>query len=390
MTASSAAVWSRPPIRNDILSQAELDAVTRPLGQAAMLPAKCYLDPAFYEFEVERVFMRSWLPVGRTDQVAQPGDYFTTVRFNEPILVVRDREGRLRAHSNVCRHRNFPVAQGEGSCRTGRFVCPYHGWAYDLTGQLRTAPFMDRTETFDAKQWRLPPLGLDVWQGFIFVNFDAGAPPLAPQLESLDRLLAPMRLAEMKTAPLRSVPWPGNWKSTLENFTEAYHQLTIHPKTFEPWAPARLGVYEEVDGPYNVFWLPTSNGQPVNVVLPEIAALPDRFRSAFLVVNIFPYFHFLIDRSCAISLDMEIGGATDLQCHWSIHVPADSYSLPDFDARRKQVLELLMPTYNEDEGACRRIVAGQRSRFAQQGKYSWMEKSVHQFHSWLAQQYARV
>src|SRR5690348_15825842 len=98
MTTPSAVAWSKPPIRNDILSQAELDAVTRPLGQAAMLPAKGYLDPSFYEFEVERVFMRNWLPVGRADQVAQPGDYFTTVRFNEPILVVRDRDGRLHAH----------------------------------------------------------------------------------------------------------------------------------------------------------------------------------------------------------------------------------------------------------------------------------------------------
>ena len=126
------------------------------------------------------------------------------------------------------------------------------------------------------------------------------------------------------------------------------------------------------------------------IVLPEIPGLPDKFRTAFLIVNIFPYFHFLIDRSCAISLDMEIGGAADLKCHWSIHVPPDSFSAPDFDDRRKQVLELLMPTYNEDESACRRIAGGQRSRFAQQGRYSWMEKSVHQFHSWLARQYARA
>jgi len=387
--ATAAAVWSKTPPRQDMLSRAELDAITRPLGEASMLPAKCYSDQEFYAFEVEKVFMRNWLPVGRVDQLANPADYFTTTRFGEPILVVRDKERQLHAFSNVCRHRNFPVAHGAGNCRVGRFVCPYHGWAYGLDGRLRSAAFMDRTESFEAKNWRLPRLGVDVWQGFVFVNFDADAPLLSPQLRTLDALVAPLNLGAMKTALLRSVPWPGNWKSTLENFTEAYHQPCIHPKTFEPWAPAKLAIYEDVDGPYNIFWLPSPQGEPVKVIFPEIPALPHRFRTAFLIVNVFPYFHFLIDPSCAISLDMEIGGAADLRCSWSVHVPPETYSAPDFDEKRQELLRILMPTYSEDESACQRIIAGQRSRFAQQGKYSWMEKSVHQFHSWLAGQYAR-
>jgi phenylpropionate dioxygenase-like ring-hydroxylating dioxygenase large terminal subunit len=387
--AASPAVWSKTPFRQDILTRAELDAVTRSLGDASMLPAKCYSDPEFYCFEVEKVFMRNWLPVGRADQLAQDGDYFTVSRFGEPILVARDKDGQLRAFSNVCRHRNFPVAHGAGNCRKRGFVCPYHGWAYGLDGQLRSAPNMDRTDSFKASEWHLPRLGLDVWQGFVFVNFDAQAPLLSPQLRTLDALLAPMNLAGMKTAVLRSLPWPGNWKSTLENFTEAYHQPFIHPRTFEPMAPARLGIYEDVDGPYNVFWLPSTHGEPVKTVFTMIPGVPERFRTAFLIVNIFPYFHFLIDPSCAISLDMEIGGAADLRCTWSVHVPEDTYGAPDFDAKRSLLLELLMPTYNEDESACTRIVPGQRSRFAQQGKYSWMEKSVHQFHTWIAREYLR-
>ena len=387
--AEPVVIWTKPPSSRGILSQAELDAVTRPLGEAAMLPAKCYSDPDFYRFEVERVFMRNWIPVGRIDQVAGTGDYFTTVRFGEPVVVVRDKDARLRAYSNVCRHRNFPVAEGAGNCRVRGFICPYHGWAYGLDGALRSGPYMERTEAFTAKDWRLPELGVDVWQGFVFINFDVKAPLLSPQLTTLDALLAPLGLDGMKTAPLRSVPWPGNWKATLENFTEAYHQPFIHPKTFEPWAPARLGVYEDVDGPYNVFWLPTPSGEPLPTVLPELPGLPERFRTAFLIVNVFPYFHFLIDPSSAISLDMEIGGAADLTCHWSVHVPPESRAAPDFDEKRRKLLELLMPTYDEDESACRRIIAGQRSRFAQQGRYSWMEKSVHQFHSWLAHEYVR-
>jgi nitrite reductase/ring-hydroxylating ferredoxin subunit len=390
MAATPATIWSKTPLRQDTLSRAELDAITRPIGEASMLPAKCYTDPEFYAFEVEKVFMRNWLPVGRIDQVARPGDYFTATRFGEPIVVVRDKQQQLHAFSNVCRHRNFPVAQGQGNCRTSGFVCPYHGWAYELNGQLRSAPFMDRTASFETKSWRLPRLGVDVWQGFVFVNFDADAPLLSAQLRTLDNLIAPLNLGAMKTAALRSVPWPGNWKATFENFTEAYHQPCVHANTFEPWAPARLCVYEDVDGPYNVFWLPSADGEPVKVMFPEITGLPERFRRSFLVVNVFPYFHFLIDPSCAISLDMEIAGATDLRCSWSVHVPGETYDAADFERTRQELLTLLMPTYSEDESMCDRIVPGQRSRFAQQGKYSWMEKSVHQFHSWLAHEYARA
>ncbi len=372
-----------------LLTQAEIDAIDRPLEEAAQLPARCYTDPEFYRFEVEKVFMRNWLPVGRIDQVSNPGDFFTVTRFGEPVVVVRDKDMRLHALSNVCRHRNYPVAQGAGNCRVRGLICPYHGWAYDLTGKLRSAPFMDKTGSFVTGEWALPELGVDVWQGFIFINFDPKAPLLSPQLRTLDKVIEPLKLGEMKTAMLRSVRWPGNWKATLENFTEAYHQPFVHPKTFEPWAPARLGVYDDVDGPYNLFWLPSKDGGDLPTILPAIAGLPDAFRKSFVIVNIFPYFHFLIDASSAISLDMEIGGAGELTCTWQVHVPPSSAAEPDFEAKCSKLLEILMPTYNEDEAACQGIIPGQRSRFAQQGRYSWMEKSVHQFHRWLAREYTR-
>jgi phenylpropionate dioxygenase-like ring-hydroxylating dioxygenase large terminal subunit len=130
-----------------------------------MLPPRCYTDPDFYALEVERVFKRNWIPVGRTDQVPNVGDYFTTTRFGEPILVVRDKDSTLVALSNVCRHRSYPVAQGAGNCRARRFTCSYHGWSYDLSGQLRTAPQMEKTGSFRPADVHLPRFGIDVWQG---------------------------------------------------------------------------------------------------------------------------------------------------------------------------------------------------------------------------------
>jgi choline monooxygenase len=387
--SQSLAKFSKRSAANCLLTDEELNAIQRPLSEASQLPPRTYTDPEFYQFEVDRVFMRNWLPVGRVDQVALPGDYLTVTRFGESVVVARDKEGTLHAFSNVCRHRSFPVAHGAGNCRVSGFICQYHGWAYDLKGQLKSAPFMERTGSFDPQQWRLPPLGIDEWQGFLFINFDREAPKLSPQLKTLDSIIAPLQMAQMKTAQLRSLQWPGNWKATLENFTEAYHQPFVHPKTFEPWAPARLGVYDDVDGPYNLFWLPSTDGKDLPTVLPNIEGLPPQFRTSFTIVNIFPYFHFLIDAGSVISLDMQIGGAQDLQCTWSAHVPPSTAELPDFEEKCKTLLKVLMPTYNEDEKACGEIIAGQRSRFARPGRYSWMEKSVHQFHRWLASEYSR-
>lgn len=367
------------------ISRAALEAVRRPLATAQVLPPRCYVDEDFHRFEVDQVLMRNWIPVGRTEQVAEPGDYFTVTRLGERVIVLRDSNGRLRALSAVCRHRGFPIADDAGNCGRKGFVCPYHGWRYRTDGTLAAAPFMQ--EGFDASQWRLPEFGIDEWQGFLFINFDRAAPLLSPQLKTLDKVLAPFQLGKMKTAPLRSLQWPGNWKATLDNFTEAYHQPFIHPGTFEPWAPARLGIYEDVDGPYNLFWLPSKDGNPLPTVFEPLPGMEERYRNSFMVVNIFPYFHFLFDASCAVSLDMDIRGASDLRCSWSIHVSPEEHARPDFAERAQTFLDLLMPTYNEDEDACRRAPLGQRSRFAEQGQYSWMEKSVHQFHSWIAGQY---
>jgi choline monooxygenase len=366
--------------------RSSMEAVRRPLDKAVTLPTRAYTSEEFFRHEVDKVFMRSWLHVGRASQVPNPYDFFTITRFDERIIVVRDKDGVLHALSATCRHRGFPVADGSGNCsKTRGFVCPYHGWAYRADGSLAAAPFMQKG--FDASASRLPEFGIDVWQGFIFINFDAAAPKLSPQLKTVDKVMDPFNLSAMGSGPLRRLDWPGNWKAMLDNFTEAYHQPLIHSKTFEPMSPARLAVYEDIDGPYNLYWLPSANGEPFPTLYPPIKGLPERLASSFLVVNIFPYFHMFIDASCIISLDMDIRSANDLRGIWDVHVPAEVAAAPDFEEKTTTFMKLLMPIFDEDEGACREVRYGQRSRFAEQGAFSWMEKSVHQLHSWLADRY---
>ncbi len=370
------------------LTDVEVAKVRLPLEQASMLPLRCYSDPAFHTFEVRSVFRRSWLPVCRVDQVENPGDFVTRELFDEPVVVVRGRDGVLRALSNVCRHRGRRVAEGEGNCgRGGVMICPYHSWSYDLDGTLRGAPFMDRTANFKPRELSLPPLGVDVWQGFVFVNFDKDATPVSRQLSTLDKVLAPFEMAKMKAVAFHDYHAPWNWKHTIENFSEAYHQPPVHPTTFEPWCPAHLCRYEEVDGPYNLFWMPTANGGALPTAFPVIEGLPPDYRSTTLVVNVFPYFHLLIDPACIVWLDMSIRGVQDHRNIWRLLVPPSTHSLADFESRKKEFLNTILPVWDEDTFACEGAAAGSRSQLGEQGRLSWMERSVHQFQQWLVGRY---
>ena len=127
--------------------------------QARGLPRECYVDPAFFEREVEKIMRPGWHAVAHTSQLKQPGDFHSLELFGAPILVLRDETGALRAYSRVCLHRASSFVEGDGNAK--RFACPYHRWTYDLQGQLCAAPLMDSVPGFDRAAERLPELRLE-------------------------------------------------------------------------------------------------------------------------------------------------------------------------------------------------------------------------------------
>src|SRR5712691_9738542 len=167
------------------------------LASAETLPSRCYTEARFLEIELERVFGKTWQLVGREDKVPSPGMFFTTEVAGEPLLVARGADTRLRALSNVCRHRAGPVAAGEGTCQA--FRCGYHGWSYGLDGRLVNTPEFDAVENFRKEDHGLPEFPLEAWLGLLFVNLDPppGAPGFRQALEDLPARLAARRLEAM-------------------------------------------------------------------------------------------------------------------------------------------------------------------------------------------------
>ena len=199
------------------------------LAQGFTLPARWYAGDEIFRFEQQRIFQRFWQYVGRSDQVANPGDYFASHAGTVPVAVVRDRDRELHAFVNVCRHRAHEVVQGEGNRAT--LQCPYHAWTYSLDGSLRTAPRAEREPGFDKEELSLLPVHVDTWGPFVFVNVDADAAPLADALGVLPELVArsgvdvgALRFRERSSAELAA-----NWKVVVENFLECYHCAVAHP-----------------------------------------------------------------------------------------------------------------------------------------------------------------
>jgi choline monooxygenase len=195
---------------------------------AHTLPFAWYSDEETLRRERARIFARSWQYGGRADQVAEPGSFLTTDAGGVPLLVVRDRQGELRAFLNVCRHRGAVLTEGCGARET--IQCHYHAWTYDLDGSLRAAPRSDREDGFDKDDLSLLPASVDVWGPFLFVNPDPDAVPLAEHLGDLPEILA--RNLDLDDIVFHSRVEFGanaNWKIVVENFLECYHCATAHP-----------------------------------------------------------------------------------------------------------------------------------------------------------------
>jgi nitrite reductase/ring-hydroxylating ferredoxin subunit len=213
-------------VLNDALL-ASLDDSIVDVAKASTLPAVLYTSPEVLRFELDAVFAHEWLCVGRAERIRNPGDWFTTMFGDEPIVVTRDKSGTINALSAVCRHRAMQVCDGAGNSTT--LKCPYHHWNYSLDGRLLGAPAMERTAAFEKSEWGLPRLQVEEWHGFLFVNIDGEAAPLTPSLQRYEPYVANYDLDAAVcpgTFTLTALPW--NWKVMFENFNDGYHANRLH------------------------------------------------------------------------------------------------------------------------------------------------------------------
>ncbi len=196
---------------------------------AHTLPAEYYLSQEVFERETTRIFDSAWHLAGLTTNLAEPGDYFVADVERENLIVLRDRDGRIRAFHNVCRHRGTRLCKESGGKIRKNLVCPYHSWTYDLTGALVSAPNMSDVEGFDASELPLQSVACEVWNGLVFVSFAPEPQPLAEALPGLAASLSDWPLEQLVPVHRTEYEVDVNWKLVFQNYSECYHCPTLHP-----------------------------------------------------------------------------------------------------------------------------------------------------------------
>jgi phenylpropionate dioxygenase-like ring-hydroxylating dioxygenase large terminal subunit len=366
-----------------------------PVSEALTMPPVIYTSDEFLEFEKRALFDHEWLCLGRASRIPEPGDWFTSTINDEPLIVARGKDSVIRVFSAICQHRGMQVVDGEGNC--GTFKCPYHHWIYGLDGRLLGAPAMERTEGFDKKDFPLPPLKVELWQGFVFANFDIDAEPLAPAFRRYEPYLEHYDL-ETAVCPgtftLHDLPW--NWKVMFENFNDGYHANRLHQIIQDfcpsdkamfpvPWEDDsgvmfRTNGYTHIDGGFN------ATRKALMPIFPKLTE-EERWFSTFalmpptLCFGTAPdqAFFFLVRPKSATTIDVEIGYLFD----------PSALEHPMFDDLFTMSDAGVQVFVKQDQDATTKVQRGMQSRFAARGRYSWQEETHVQFNRWLVQRYKK-
>ena len=339
---------------NDLL--AALTAYSDPAYRYSLPPA-FYTSADWLDYETENLLGMEWLCLGRVDEIPEPGDYFTPDVLGEPLLAVRGEDRQVRVLSNVCRHRNMQLAEGQGNSK--RFVCPYHAWTYQADGQLLRAPFMEGA--VDKSRCRLPELKSEIWQGFLFVNLDGNAEPLAPRLGGLDGILANYHSDEMHHVFVTEETWDANWKCLLENFMEGYHLSRVHPQTLGGRTPTKLcGKFPGGRG-YTGYRAHYPEQAPLRGKChPELTELEKGCSTLF---SVFPALVASQASDVLVYMSLQPAGVDQVRIRWGMSVyDAD---MPEEEIRSR--VELWQAINAEDQAKLAKVQRSLRSRAAVSG-----------------------
>ena len=368
-----------------VISDTDFELTKLPLLQATFLPPYCYTSREFYELEVEQIFLKEWLCVGRVEQAEKPGDYFALEIANEPVVVARDEAGELHAMSAVCRHRAQVVAEGEGNVRS--FQCPYHGWTYSLKGELIATPEMKQTENFDRTQICLPAIKLEVWEGFVFINFDSQCKPLAPALEGLSRRVANWKISDMRCPKVLRYDVACNWKNFVDISMEAYHSPNVHPDSLEADRPMHLWDTPEVDGAYEILIgdhvQQTSRTLGGDAALPQIESLSQQDLDESPLALVYPNLVLVLSADAIGYLSFLPKGPEQCTSTVGSCFPNSSVERSDFEEGASAHYAWWDALNPQDIRAVESSQRGVRSRFYRSGRYSIREKVPHRFHNYV-------
>jgi len=369
-----------------------------PFTEGRMLPAAAYTSPDVLAEEHRRIFSRGWTCIGRTADVPAPGDYLSAeipsadpsrAGHHRSVLLVRDHAGGLAAFDNVCVHRGSPLLHGMGN--ETRITCPYHAWVYRLDGQLIGAPYMNRTvdgagKPFDPADHCLTPLRLEVWEGFVFVNQDAGAADLHERLSGLAEVVGRYHMADYVPVHRHVDVWDTNWKLLYENFMDAYHVFKVHKNSFAKHGDNTLltTMHDGTDD-YAFHLVGHDPAAASGVAHPSNTSLDGEWRHTLLLGAAFPTHVMQLQPDWLWYLQLSPLGVDRVRIRWDVSVaPEVLADQPDADAYVARLLALLNLVNAEDRPIVEGVLGAVQGGSPRRGPLSYLERNVYDFDRYIA------
>jgi choline monooxygenase len=353
-----------------------------PFSDARLMPPELYTSAEVLAIEQQRLFRKEWICAGRASAIAEPGAYLTCEIADQPIIVLRDRTGSVRAFSNVCLHRMSLLLEGRG--RVSAIVCPYHAWSYGLDGSLRAAPHMERTAGFCKDDYRLPELRAEVWSGWIYVTLDPDAVPVAERLARLTALIGQYQVENYVETFREEHVWNTNWKILAENFMESYHLPMLHRATVGP-----ASKIEEMECPpgfdtFNYHWITKDASLPIGNAHPDNTRLEGHWRRTTALLAIYPSHLISLTPGYFWYLALTPRGVGQ------VHIVFAGGLAPDFitdprGAEYMATLKALLDEVNaEDRRGVEAVFRGMHAPLARPGQLCYLERPNYDFAGYLA------
>ncbi len=353
-----------------------------PFEQALAMPKSVYTSEAFAAQEREHIFAREWLCAGRADALPNPGDYMTMQISGEPVIVLRDREGALRAMSNVCRHRMSVLLEGRGNTRS--IVCPYHAWTYNLDGSLRGAPAMAANESFCKEQIGLPQVRCEEWLGWIMVTLNPDAPSPSERLAEVEALVGYLKMETYSEAFREEFRWATNWKVLAENFMESYHLPVCHSGTIGGTVDLMKMTCPEGLAAFNYHYILKNDAIPLALAHPKNTVLQGDERRTTWLLAIYPSLMITLTPGYFWYLSLTPDGPGHVNVLFGGGLSPEFVADPEAAAHFAQVKALLDEVNIEDKGCVERVYRGLCAGMSGPGPLSHLERPNFDFARYIS------
>ena len=329
------------------------------------IPSKWYYENEFLDQEKREIFLKEWQLVGSHSQIKNPGDVLVAEIANNPIIVSRQKDNTLKGFYNVCQHRGGPLAYE--NCSLNKLQCKYHGWVYDLNGNLKSARGFKKSE-LKVEDYDLTPVNIAEWMGQVFVNLSSNPVDLGSQIDEIKTLVSPIDFSNYAFKFRESYEINCNWKVYMDNFLEGFHIPFVHPELNKviDYKSYKTEIYDR----FSLQWC------PLDSELSPYGKSPTPEENKAFYFTIFPNIILNIAPGRLQTNIVEPKGSKSCVVHFDYHFDNPEETNIEQDAEFSEIVQ------QEDILICESVQKGLESNGYDQGKFSPLhEQGVLHFQS---------